>query len=69
MKRIAIAVLVALSACGKEEHGGQPPPAPGLGPVHVLAGEFTMGEPGRPDETPHTVSVSAFIIDPYPVTQ
>ena len=25
--------------------------------------------PGRPDETPHTVSVNSFYLDKYPVTQ
>ena len=38
--------------------------------VLIPAGTFTMGDSaGRPDETPHTVSVSAFYIDKYPVTQ
>ena len=38
--------------------------------VLVPAGTFTMGDgAGRPDETPHSVSVSEFYIDTYPVTQ
>ncbi len=68
MNRFRIAILLALSACGKTENGGMPPKA-AAGPVHIAAGEFTMGEAGRPDETPHVVTVAAFIIDPLPVTQ
>jgi formylglycine-generating enzyme required for sulfatase activity len=38
--------------------------------VLLSAGTFTMGEKSdRPDETPHTVAVSAFYIDKFPVTQ
>ena len=38
--------------------------------VLIPAGTFTMGDgAGRPDETPHTVSVSSFYLDKYPVTQ
>jgi formylglycine-generating enzyme required for sulfatase activity len=38
--------------------------------VLIPAGTFTMGDStGRPDETPHAVSVSAFYLDRYPVTQ
>ena len=38
--------------------------------VLVPAGSFTMGEAaGRPDEAPHTVSVSSFYLDKYPVSQ
>src|SRR5580704_12772870 len=38
--------------------------------VLVPAGSFSMGESAsKPDETPHNVSVSAFYIDQYPVTQ
>jgi formylglycine-generating enzyme required for sulfatase activity len=38
--------------------------------VLIPAGTFTMGAAdGRADETPHTVSVSAFYLDKYPVTQ
>jgi formylglycine-generating enzyme required for sulfatase activity len=36
----------------------------------IPAGTFTMGDgAGRPDETPHNVSVSAFYLDKVPVTQ
>ncbi|MCY3021008.1 MAG: SUMF1/EgtB/PvdO family nonheme iron enzyme [Planctomycetota bacterium] len=38
--------------------------------VLLPAGPFVMGDKaGRPDETPHTVSVSSFYIDRHPVTQ
>jgi formylglycine-generating enzyme required for sulfatase activity len=38
--------------------------------VLVPAGSFTMGDAnGRPDETPHQVSVNSFYIDKLPVTQ
>ena len=38
--------------------------------VLLPAGSFTMGDPaGRPDETPHRVSLSSFYMDGYAVTQ
>jgi formylglycine-generating enzyme required for sulfatase activity len=38
--------------------------------VLVPTGTFTMGDSaGRPDETPHEVSVGSFYLDRYPVTQ
>jgi formylglycine-generating enzyme required for sulfatase activity/Tol biopolymer transport system component len=38
--------------------------------VLIPAGSFTMGDSaGRPDETPHEVTVNAFYIDKLPVTQ
>jgi formylglycine-generating enzyme required for sulfatase activity len=38
--------------------------------VLIPAGSFTMGDgSGRPDETPHRVSISAFYLDKYAVTQ
>jgi formylglycine-generating enzyme required for sulfatase activity/Tol biopolymer transport system component len=38
--------------------------------VLIPAGTFTMGDAGgRPDQTPHTVSVSGFYLDRTPVTQ
>jgi formylglycine-generating enzyme required for sulfatase activity len=38
--------------------------------VLVPAGSFTMGDAaGHPDEMPHRVSVAAFYLDRYPVTQ
>ena len=36
----------------------------------IPAGQFTMGDAqGRPDESPHTVYVSSFYMDRYPVSQ
>lgn len=42
----------------------------GVGMIAIPAGEFTMGSTqGNPDEAPpHKVSVSAFLMDKYPVT-
>jgi formylglycine-generating enzyme required for sulfatase activity/Tol biopolymer transport system component len=37
--------------------------------VRIPAGSFTMGSAERSDETPHQVTVNAFFIDKYPVTQ
>jgi formylglycine-generating enzyme required for sulfatase activity len=38
--------------------------------VLVPAGSFSMGDgAGRPDEAPHNLSLNAFYIDQYPVTQ
>ena len=37
--------------------------------VLIPAGEFQMGSKAAEDETPHTVHLSAFIIDKYEVTQ
>ncbi len=78
MSRIALFALVAVAAgCG--QNGSDPPDVVSLpvleaqsGGVLVLlpAGTFTMGDgSGRTDETPHAVSVSAFYLDRYPVTQ
>ena len=39
------------------------------GGVLIPAGEFQMGSPASPDETPHIVFVSAFTMDRYEVTQ
>ena len=39
------------------------------GGVLIPAGEFQMGSKESPDETPHTVFVSAFIMERYEVTQ
>jgi formylglycine-generating enzyme required for sulfatase activity len=78
MKRLTIVLLLAASACEKTETaspgsaGGLETVKPGSGGelVRLPQGEFTMGEPGgRPDETPHAITVSGFWIDRYPVTQ
>jgi formylglycine-generating enzyme required for sulfatase activity len=38
--------------------------------ILLPGGSFTMGDPsGRPDESPHEVTVSAFYLDKVPVTQ
>src|SRR5262245_7636667 len=38
--------------------------------VLIPAGSFTMGDAsGRPDERPHEVTVSAFYLDKFPMTQ
>src|SRR5262245_17208547 len=73
MSRMAMfawmAVLVVVG-CGKSDSGG--PSAEGIPGEMVLipTGSFTMGDgAGRPDETPHAVSVSSFYLDKYPVTQ
>jgi formylglycine-generating enzyme required for sulfatase activity len=66
MKKFALGFLLFAAACGKPE----PPPVNLDGMVLLPAGEFLMGDAaGRPDETPHRVSVSAFYIDRCPVTQ
>jgi formylglycine-generating enzyme required for sulfatase activity len=45
-------------------------PASGGAMVLIPAGNFCMGDAsGRPDETPHTVSLRAFYLDQVPVTQ
>ena len=74
MSRGVMLVLTALGAvvagCGKSDSGA--PAILGVAGEMVLipAGTFTMGDgAGRPDETPHTVSVSSFYLDKYPVTQ
>ena len=78
-----IPLLLVVSACSKNDDGIAPETAGGNAmelPVHrpvsggemvlVPAGEFTMGDPaGRPDESPHEVSLSAFYADRYLVSQ
>ncbi len=69
---ICVFVAVALSStgCGKSEPGRPAAEVIAGEMVLVPAGTFTMGDGGgRPDETPHIVSVSAFYLDTYPVTQ
>ena len=76
MKRLCILLLAAVAAC---EKAAPPPasvglestkPASGGELLKVPAGGYTMGEAGgRPDESPHAVSVAAFWIDVTPVTQ
>jgi formylglycine-generating enzyme required for sulfatase activity len=76
---VALIVLLGFTAgCGKNDSTLpsvdaslpvlQPPSGGEL--VLVPAGTFTMGDStGRPDETPHAVSVRSFYLDRYPVTQ
>jgi formylglycine-generating enzyme required for sulfatase activity len=75
----ALLAVVLLAGCRKNESG------PSKNDVQVLpvveskaggamillpAGAFQMGDnTGRPDETPHLVSISAFYVDKVPVTQ
>ncbi|HEY3323988.1 MAG TPA: SUMF1/EgtB/PvdO family nonheme iron enzyme [Planctomycetota bacterium] len=77
---IAIAVLAAgvlLVARGRRAPASGPAqpletfhPASGGEMVRVPAGQFVMGDAtGKPDETPHAVSVSSFFIDKFPVTE
>jgi formylglycine-generating enzyme required for sulfatase activity len=75
------AVLAVAAGCGRNAPGpaGAATDVPNLAVVRpgtggemvmVPAGAFTMGDAaGRPDETPHPVSVSSFYLDRYPVTQ
>src|SRR5438477_12978403 len=76
MKRTGLLLILSISACEK----ANPPaasvgfelksPASGGSLLKLPAGEFTMGEAGgRPDETPHAVSLAGFWIDVTPVTQ
>jgi formylglycine-generating enzyme required for sulfatase activity len=43
--------------------------APSDALVKIPAGKFVMGDPTEPDASPHEVSISAFLIDKYLVTQ
>jgi formylglycine-generating enzyme required for sulfatase activity len=70
MAMFAWMAVVVVVGCGKSDSGG--PSAEGIPGEMVLipAGSFTMGDgAGRPDETPHAVSVSSYYLDKYPVTQ
>ncbi len=67
---LILAVAVVAAGCGKSDSvrpAGEGNPGE---MVLIPAGSFTMGDAaGRPDETPHRVSVSAFHLDKYAVTQ
>jgi formylglycine-generating enzyme required for sulfatase activity/Tol biopolymer transport system component len=66
---LAAAVFV-VTGCGKSNSGAPSAEAPPGEMLLIPAGTFTMGDAaGRPDESPHTVSVSSFYLDKYPVTQ
>jgi formylglycine-generating enzyme required for sulfatase activity len=76
-----VAVLVLFAGCAKngavqspasEDAVDLPTLQPNSGGEMVLVpeGTFTMGDSaGRADETPHSVSVAAFYIDRFPVSQ
>ena len=60
---ILIAVTTLAAGCGRNSASSD-------ALILIPAGTFVMGEAtGRPDETPHTVSVSVFYLDRYAVTQ
>jgi formylglycine-generating enzyme required for sulfatase activity len=65
-----LAVVAAAAGCAGNNPAGSPSRAPSETMVLIPSGTFTMGDGGgRPDEAPHTVSVSSFYLDTYPVTQ
>ena len=65
-----LAVVVVVIGCGKNDSGGLPVEVTSGDMALIPAGSFTMGDgAGRPDETPHVVSVRSFYLDKYPVTQ
>jgi sulfatase modifying factor 1 len=77
----AVIALTAAIALGCGKGSGRPvaaavdalptiQPASGGDMVLIPSGTFTMGDAaGRPDETPHTVTVDSLYVDKYPVTQ
>ncbi|HWY85167.1 MAG TPA: SUMF1/EgtB/PvdO family nonheme iron enzyme [Gemmataceae bacterium] len=82
MKNLLVVMLACIAGCGKNEHGSSAgpgtkvdilaaiQPVSGGTMVKIPAGTFLMGEDsGRPDETPHTVTVNSFYLDQYTVTQ
>jgi len=80
---VLLLAMLTMQGCAKKDsgNGGESNIAnaikreelrPESGGVMLLipAGEFTMGQAeGRPDETPHKVSVNSFYMDKYAVTQ
>ena len=71
LSRALIALTIGFAGCASKTDPGVPAVKESADPmVLVSAGSFTMGEAaGRPDEAPHTVSVSSFYLDKYPVSQ
>src|SRR5437899_3284000 len=83
MRKILIATTVVCLATGCGLRNGGPAgdeadvenlpvltPKSGGEMVLIPGGSFTMGDAsGRPDERPHEVTVSAFYLDKFPVTQ
>jgi formylglycine-generating enzyme required for sulfatase activity len=78
---IGALVVVLVVGCGPRDPGNLAPageveslpvlqPRAGGEMVLLPTGTFTMGDAaGRPDETPHTVTLGSFYVDRYPVTQ
>ena len=75
---IALAACILLAGCGRSEGTSSGSAAPGsvvtksgIEMISLPGGEFTMGtSQGNPDEgPPHKVTVSAFLIDKFEVTQ
>jgi formylglycine-generating enzyme required for sulfatase activity len=65
-----VAWAVGVAGCGRGDPGGHETGGITGQMVLIPAGTFTMGDgTGRADETPHAVSVNAFFLDKYPVTQ
>src|SRR5690242_15493811 len=66
-----VLVLAALAGCARTNTGAPAVVARPGAMVLIPAGSFTMGAAeGRADEAPpHTVTVSAFYLDAFPVTQ
>jgi len=64
---VIVAFVCAAVGCGNNQPA---PPAGDGGMILIPTGSFTMGDSaGRPDETPHTVTLSAYFLDKAPVTQ
>jgi formylglycine-generating enzyme required for sulfatase activity len=64
------ALIAGASGCARNEAPLPEAKETAESMVLVSAGTFTMGAAdGRPDETPHNVSVSSFYLDKYPVSQ
>src|SRR5437660_4987817 len=63
-------VVAVVLGCARNDSAQPAADEAGGAMVLVPGGTFTMGNSnGRADETPHSVSVSAFYLDRYPVTQ
>jgi formylglycine-generating enzyme required for sulfatase activity len=64
------AALCLATGCGKSDSSAPAAKASPGEMILIPAGTFTMGDAaGRPDESPHSVSVNSFYLDKYPVTQ
>ncbi len=65
-----VTVIGGVAGCASADPAGPGLNRPADPMVLIPAGTFQMGDgAGRPDETPHTVSVNSFYLDKYPVTQ